>query len=93
MALDSEEASELYGFASLEGEFEWDQFKAPGYLEHIDNDERDSTFLVVPKKDVERRLKDQQRQLKTYYHDGSYTGGGGSGDDYDGIYAAGDVRN
>jgi hypothetical protein len=97
VALDHDEAAELYGFSSMEAEFEWNKFQTPEYLEHIQEDEQGGTFYIVPKKDIERRLQEQQQQqqqqrnLKTYYHEGSYVGGGSN--EYDGIYAAGDVRN
>jgi hypothetical protein len=94
--INEEEATELYGsgFTSMEGEFEWNKLQSPGYLDHMQNDEDsrndnrgDDEFLTVGQRDVERKLK-------TYYHDGEYTGGNDSQDgDYDGIYAAGDVRN
>ena len=94
--VEAEEAEEAYSiaFTSMEGEFEWSKLQAPGYLDHEleDNtDYRDET--ATEQRDTERRLK-SQRTLKTYYHDGEYTGGKESGDDeYDGIYTAGDVRN
>jgi hypothetical protein len=96
VALDEEEeAAELYGFTSIEGEFEWNKFKAPRYIEHIHNDEQDSTFFIAPKKDVERRLHLQQRMLKTDSYDGTYVGVDSihGGAENKGIYAAGDVGN
>jgi hypothetical protein len=124
VALDEQEAAELYGakgsrtttsnqFSSLEGEFEWNQFKVSGFLNNEDGDNVDKSnkFYIVSQKDVERRLEwirrksdiaiqddsdnkvsQDDRDLKTYYHDGSYVGRGDD-NDYDGIYAAGDIRN
>jgi hypothetical protein len=95
VALDEEEAAELYGFTSIGGEFEWNKFKAPRYMEHIHDDEHDSTFLIAPQRDVERRLNLQQRKLKTNGFSGAYTGEDGTmgGAPDDGTYAAGDIRN
>jgi hypothetical protein len=95
VALDEEETAELYGFSSMEGDFEWNKFRAPRYIEHIHNDEQDSTFLIVPQREVERRILIQQRKLKTDHYGGIHT----EGNDirrpakYDEVYKAGDVRS
>ncbi|KAG7349788.1 hypothetical protein IV203_012385 [Nitzschia inconspicua] len=94
--LDEEEAETDFGFSSLEGEFEWNKFHSPGYAEHIQDEEQDGTFYIAPKRDVERRLQQQQQQtrkVQTSYDDGIFTLGSDVGDDYQGIYAAGDVRD
>ena len=92
--VEEEEAEEVFAndFTSMEGEFEWSKLQAPGYIDHeLEDDKNYKGVSNVGQRDTERRLA-SPRSLKTYYHNGEYTGGSGDGD-YDGIYAAGDVRN
>jgi hypothetical protein len=101
VVLDEQEATELYDtsdFSSVEGAFEWNKFQAPGYAQHIQDDDNNDAndgmkFYIVNQRDVQRRLQDR-RSLNTDNTDSTFD----SHRQYDassedGIYTAGDVQD
>lgn len=110
VALDPDDVNEIYGirdsqsyFTSIEGEFEWSQYHVQGWnykFLHRDEGTADD-FVIVPKRDVERRLEAMDaaislrgtisRNLKTYYNGGNHKDTGGDDNDGEGIYPMGDL--